>query len=184
MIAGGLTAFQVLRLQHVIQHRFYAVRKGAAFRVGIEAAGALGVERLRGSGAVAPLARRSVDPDVPDLIVRRRPVAFCREACAQGSYNGTRHDRGFGRDTSRRGRQCGEILPTHRTNAVSRGHIWRRSEDPHVVKSAGCRRLSIKPARDRLSPDSKPHAANLHQGKDDIAHPPAVGCLGVWDNCR
>ena len=53
MIPGGLTAFQVLRLQHVIQRCLYALCKGAAFRVGIEAAG------------------------------RRRPVAFCREACAQ-----------------------------------------------------------------------------------------------------
>ena len=60
-IPGGLTAFQVLRLQRVIQHCFYALRKGDAFRVGVEAAGALGVEQLNGSGAVAPLARRSVD---------------------------------------------------------------------------------------------------------------------------
>jgi hypothetical protein len=63
---------------------------------------------------------------VSDLIGRRRPVAFVVNP-ARKVHNGTRHDRGFRRDTSRREQQCGEIPPAYRTNAMSSGHIWQRS---------------------------------------------------------
>ena len=71
MVQRRFHAFQVLRLQHVIKHRLYALHKRDAFRVGVEAAGVLGVEQLNGSGGIAPVAGRSVDTDCSNAFAVR-----------------------------------------------------------------------------------------------------------------